>query len=68
MELGLKGTSFIEDSRDQGYLVVALDSHTGKVVSQTQHEDQVPARLPVPESVLRDAALARTERGSTAPP
>ena len=49
------GTSFIEDSRDQGFLVVALDSHTGKVVSQTQHEDQVPARLPVPESVLRDA-------------
>ena len=63
---GVGGTNFT-DSRDQGFLVVALDSYTGKVVSHTKHVDQVPALLPVPESVLRNAALARTERGSTAP-
>ena len=52
---GVGGTNVTEDSRSQGFLVVALDSYTGKVVSQTKHEDQLRDFLPVPESVLGDA-------------
>ena len=54
---GPGGTNSTEDSRSQGFLVVALDSHTGKVVSHTKHEDQALEYLPAPESVLRGAKI-----------
>jgi len=55
---GPEGAKSTADSRSQGFLVVALDSYTGKVVSQTKRKDQVLAHMPVPESVLRGAKFS----------